>query len=62
MARLFGIRVAVILGFAVVVVLVQILAVSKLGSYSQEFYEEQKNFHVMSRRPTTLLDHVRHLN
>lgn len=49
----------VILGFAFTVVLVQIIAVSRLGSYSQEFYkEEEQKFHLLSRKPTTSLEHV----
>ena len=59
MARLFGVRLVVILGFALAVVLVQIIAVSRLGSYSQEFFkEEEHKLHVLSRRPTTSLEHV----
>ena len=57
MARLFGVRLVVILGFALTVVLVQIIAVSRLGSYSQEFFkEEEHKLHVL--KTTTSLEHV----
>ena len=59
MARLFGVRLVVILGFALAVVLVQIIAVSRLGSYSQEFLkEEEHKLHVLSRKTTTTFEHV----
>lgn len=59
MARVFGVRLIVILGFAFTVVLVQMIAVSRLGSYSQEFFkEEEQKLHVLSRKPTTSLEHV----
>ena len=60
MARFFGVRVIVILGFALTVVLVQMIAVSRLGSYSQEFFKEEElhKLHVLSRKPTTSLEHV----
>ena len=59
MAKLFGVRLVVILGFALTVVLVQIIAVSRLGSYSQEFLkEEEHKLHVPSRKTTNSLEHV----
>ena len=59
MARIFGVRLVVILGFAFTVVLVQIIAVSRLGSYSQEFIkEEEQKLLMLNRKPTTSLGHV----
>lgn len=59
MARFFGVRLIVILGFALAIVLVQMIAVSRLGSYSQEFFkEEERKFHMHNRKPTTSLEHV----
>lgn len=59
MAKVFGVRVIVILGFAFAVVLVQMIAVNRLGSYSQEFFkEEEQKLQMLRRKPTTSLEHV----
>ena len=58
MARVFGVRLVVILGFAFTVVLVQMIAVSRLGSYSQEFFKEEEQKFMHGRKPTTSLEQV----